>query len=129
MANSAQAASSANLFTTGLLKFVDLKLGYRLMLDRRVPMRCKLLAMGFAVALTGILEFLELPIEGMVAGLIPVIGLAGDIAVDGIELVAGPLLFACMLLPWLTPSSIASQVRGESNGSAKPPGKGPIIDV
>jgi len=43
---------------------------------------------------------LEIPVEGLLSILMPILGAMGDVVVDGAELVAGPLLLAGLLLPF-----------------------------
>ena len=113
---------------TGRHKLIDLKFGYALMWDRRVPIRAKVMAMALAIAITAFVEFLELPVEGLIAGLLSVFGVVGDIALDGFETIAGPIVLSGLLLPFLTPSTILSQIRRERSGLDES-SKSPIIDV
>lgn len=105
-----------------------MRLGFALMRDRRVPLRHKLLAVLLGLGITGIVEFLEVPIESVFAMLVPVLGALGDFVIDGAEVVAGPLLLATMLLPFLAPRNVVEQIHSERSGSPAAP-KGPIIDV
>ncbi len=105
---------------------LDLKLGFALMRDGRVPMRSKLVAILMGLAVTGIVEFLELPVEGMLTMLLPILGVAGDVVIDGAELIAGPLLLANALLPFVAPRHVVDQIRSERATGAP---KSPIIDV
>jgi hypothetical protein len=105
---------------------VDIRLGFALMRDRRVPLRNKLIALLLGLGITSIVEFLEIPVESILAVVLPVLGGAGDFILDGAELVVGPLLLANALLPFLTPRHVVDQLRAERAGA---PGKGPIIDV
>ena len=107
--------------------FLDVRLGFALMRDRRVPLRCKLTAVLIGLAVTGIVEFLEIPMEGVLSMLLPVLGAIGDIVVDGAEIIAGPLLLANVLLPFVAPRGIVDLVRAERSGSTAG-AKGPIID-
>jgi hypothetical protein len=107
---------------------LDVKLGFALMRDRRVPLRSKFLATLLGLAITGIVEFLEIPLEGVLAMLLPVLGAMGDFVIDGAELVAGPLLLASALLPFVAPRPVVDQVRAERSASTGGP-KSQIIDV
>ncbi|HEX4086642.1 MAG TPA: hypothetical protein VHY22_17145 [Chthoniobacteraceae bacterium] len=107
-------------------KFIDMKLGFALMRDRRVPLRSKLSAVLAGLLVTGLVEFLELPVEGVLSLILPIIGLGGDMVIDGAELVAGPLLLAHLLLPWIAPRAIVERIRAERNGEAP---KGRVIDI
>jgi len=104
---------------------LDVRLGFTLMRDRRVPLRAKLLAILIGLAVTALVEFLELPVEGVLSMLVPVLGAVGDVVVDGAEAIAGPLLLATTLLPFLAPRRIVDQIHSER---APSPGT-PIIDI
>jgi hypothetical protein len=97
---------------------MNMTLGYALLRDRRVPIRSKLIALGIGAATVGAIELLQLPIEGVVAALLPLIGAAGDIALDGAEAVVGPLLIATLILPHLAPVDLVRQIRAESERRA-----------
>ena len=97
---------------------LDMKLGFALMRDRRVPLRSKLLATLLGLAITGMVEFLELPVEGILSMLLPVLGAVGDVVLDGAEIVAGPLLLANVLLPFVAPRR--SWTRSAPNAPALP---------
>jgi hypothetical protein len=104
---------------------LDVKLGLALMRDHRVPWRAKLAALLLGVGITGLVEVLELPVEGLLSMLLPILGAAGDLALDGAELVAGPILLASLLLPFVAPREVVARIRAERAGG----GKSPIIDV
>ena len=78
---------------------MNIRLGYRLLRDHRVPIRAKLMALGIGAACIGALELLQLPLEAVLAAILPLIGITGDIAFDGAEAVVGPVIIATMLLP------------------------------
>ena len=63
-------------------KAMNIRLGYRLLRDHRVPIRTKLMALGIGAACIGALELLQLPLEAVLAGILPLIGITGDIAFD-----------------------------------------------
>jgi hypothetical protein len=110
----------------------DMSLGFALMGDRRVRLRHKALAIFLGLAITGIVEFLEIPVEGVMTMLIPILGVLGDAVVDGAEIVAGPILLAAVLLPFLAPHDLVEKIRSERSatpGASRRAGKGPIIDV
>lgn len=98
---------------------LDIKFGFSLLRNRRVPMRYKLLALGLGAALTAGLVALELPVESILAAL--VIGLPFDAALDGLETMVGPVLFGVLLLPHLAPRGLVEQIRLERSG--------PVVDV
>lgn len=97
---------------------MNMTLGYALLCDRRVPIRTKLIALGIGAAGVGAIELLQLPVEGVVAALLPLIGAAGDLALDGAEAVIGPVLIATLLLPHLAPADLVQQIRAETERTA-----------
>jgi hypothetical protein len=97
---------------------MNMPLGYALLRDRRVPIRTKLIALGIGAATVGAIEFLQLPIEGVVAMLLPFIGAAGDLALDGAEAVIGPVVIATLLLPYLASPDLVRQIRTETERMA-----------
>jgi hypothetical protein len=99
-------------------RVMNMPLGYALLRDRRVPIRTKLIALGIGAATVGTIELLQLPIEGVVAMLLPFIGAAGDLALDGAEAVIGPVLIATLLLPYLASPDLVRQVRTETERMA-----------
>ncbi|MGA3170796.1 MAG: hypothetical protein ABSE62_07255 [Chthoniobacteraceae bacterium] len=105
---------------------IDVRLGFALMRDRRVPLRSKALALLIGLALTCIAAVLELPIEGWLSLLVPVLGAAGDMVVDGAEMIAGPLFLAAALLPCLAPRAIVDRIRVERAAGGP---NSPIIDI
>ncbi len=98
---------------SGATRALDWKLGLRLLRDRRVPAKTKMLAlgMGFGALLT--LEVLELPLQTALALLVPVLGLAGDLALDGIELLSVPFFVATLVLPFLAPRDVVAALRAQ----------------
>jgi hypothetical protein len=97
---------------------MSMTLGYTLFRDHRVPIRSKLIALGIGAAAVGAIELLQLPVEGVVAALLPFIGAAGDLTLDGAEAVIGPILIATLLLPHLAPAGLVRQIRAETEGMA-----------
>ena len=71
---------------------MNIRLGYRLLRDHRVPIRTKLMALGIGAACIGALELLQLPLDAVLAGILPLIGITGDIAFDGAEAIVGPVI-------------------------------------
>ena len=69
---------------------MDVRLGYRLLKDHRVPLRAKLAALGIGAACIAALEVLELPLEAVLAAILPLVGITGDIALGGAEAVFRP---------------------------------------
>ena len=97
---------------------MNLALGYTLLRDRRVSIRAKLIALGIGAAVMGVIELLQLPIEGVFAAFLPFIGAAGDLALDGAEAIIGPVLIASVLLPHLAPADLVTQIRAETERTA-----------
>jgi hypothetical protein len=97
---------------------MNMTLGFALLRDRRVPIRIKLIALGLGAAGVGTIELLQLPVEGVLAALLPFIGAAGDLALDGAEAVIGPVLIATFLMPYLAPADLVRQIRAEAAGMA-----------
>ena len=58
-------------------------------------------------------EVLELPLEGVLAAILPLIGITGDVALDGVEAVVGPVIIATILLPYLVPPPLVQQIQAE----------------
>jgi hypothetical protein len=88
-------------------------LGYALLRDRRVSLRPKLMALGAGLAVMGIIQVLQIPFESVLAFVLPGVGAAGDVAVDGVEAVVVPVLVATLLMPYLAPPSIVQELRAE----------------
>ena len=92
---------------------LNMQLGYALLRDKRVPIRTKLIVLGIGAAIVGTVEVLQLPVEGVIAALLPLIGAAGDLAVDTAEAILGPVLIATVLLPHMAPADIVRQIQAE----------------
>ena len=92
---------------------MNIQLGYALLRDRRVPLRSKLMALAIGVGVVGFTELLQIPLESLFAVILPILGIAGDVALDGVEAIFGPLLIATLLLPYLAPDPIVQQIRFE----------------
>jgi hypothetical protein len=95
---------------------VDPKFGLRLLRDSRVPVKSKLAALALGLGAVFVLEILELPLQTALMFLLPVLGIAADFAIDGVELLAGPLLVASLTLQWIAPRAIVDQIRAEGDG-------------
>jgi len=94
-------------------KNMYIRLGYRLLGDHRVPIQAKLMALGIGAACIAALELLQLPLESVLAGIMPLLGISGDIAFDGAEAVVGPVIIATILLPYLVAPALVRQIRAE----------------
>ena len=88
-------------------------LGYALLRDRRVSLRTKLVALGAGLAVVGVIELLQVPLESALALFLPIVGAAGDVALDGAEALVIPVLVATLLMPHLAPPAIVQQLRAE----------------
>lgn len=95
---------------------LDVGLGFTLLKDRRVSWKTKLLALLIGAGIIGLLVLLELPVETIVGGMLLALGIAIDALVDGLEFLTGPILFAILLLPHLTPKTLVQQIRTERSG-------------
>lgn len=93
--------------------WLDVRLGFALLKDRRVPAVTKLAALGLGLAMTLALEALEVPLEGVFAALVPLLGIALDIVVDGVELLALPFLFGAIFITHMAPKGTVAIVRDE----------------
>jgi hypothetical protein len=91
----------------------DLKFGFALLRDRRVPVGAKLLALGLGVAATAVINALELPLEALIAVLLPGVGLTINAILNGMEFIAGPLLASALVLPFVAPRPLVEQIRAE----------------
>ncbi|MBC8102324.1 MAG: hypothetical protein H7Z41_07030 [Cytophagales bacterium] len=99
---------------------LDFKLGVSLLRDRRVPAATKLLALSIGVGLTFALEAFEMPLEAFVALVLPGVGLAANFAMDGIEAILCPLIFAALAVPHLAPQTVAAEARAVRRGLPNP---------
>src|SRR5580765_4190964 len=72
---------------------LDFGLGFTLLRDRRVPVATKLMALLLGIAAVFALSALELPVEMLIAALLNVPGIGLDFVIEGVEIIAGPILF------------------------------------
>lgn len=93
---------------------IDPKFGLKLLRDKRVPLQPKIAAFALGLGAVFVLEILELPLQMALMILLPIVGLAADLALDGVEILAGPLLVATLTLPYLAPRDIVDQIRVEA---------------
>ena len=110
-------------------RLFEFKLGFALLKDSRIPIRYKALAILLGLLITGVLELLELPFEAILAGLLPMIGIPGDIVLDGLEAVGGPIIFGCLILPFLAPRYLVDKIRSERDPGGNDQPNSPIIDI
>ncbi len=85
---------------------LNLRLGFKLLRDRRVSVGHKMLALAIGLGVTAGLIVLEIPLEGVLGALVPFLGLAVDTAVDGLEFVLLPLIVGALSLPFLVPRDL-----------------------
>ncbi len=100
--------------------FLDIKLGFSMLKDRRVPLRHKLLAVGLGAGLIALLIGLEFPLEALLA-LVPGVGLFLDAMTNTMEALLGTAGVAAILLPHLAPKLLTLQMRNERAGIIEEP--------
>lgn len=98
-------------------QILDAKLGWTLLRDKRVPMGKKALALALGAGATAALLAAELPLNALVALILPGIGFGLDAIMDSAEVVVGPVLFASLVLPHLAPKNVVQQIRAERYGT------------
>ena len=106
------AAVAARRFV-GENKPLDFKLGAALFRDRRVAVPHKMAALALGFIGVVILNAVELPVETLLALALPVVGFGIDLALNGFEWIAGPLLMAAFALPHIAPREFVQRVREE----------------
>ena len=87
---------------------IDIRLGFALLRDNRIPLVKKLLALLLGVIGMFLIQVLEIPIEVLTVILGSPFGLE-----DGIEAFIWPVVLASAILPYLTPMELVDQLRGE----------------
>jgi hypothetical protein len=95
---------------------LDFRLGVALFKDRRVPVPHKMMALALGVIVILALNAMELPLETLVAFLLPIVGAGIDLAFNGVENIVGPLLLAALLLPHVAPKALVQRIRAERSG-------------
>ena len=98
---------------------LDVRFGFALLRDRRIPLGAKLLALILGGALIALVVSLEIPMEGLLTLLLPFLALP-DFVVDGMEAVLGPFVLGALLLPFLAPRPLVDQIRAERAGVLSP---------
>jgi hypothetical protein len=66
--------------------------------DKSVPVKRKLLCLGAGIGIMLLLQLLELPIEALLAALLPLVAIPLIAILDGLEILILPILFAALLL-------------------------------
>ena len=121
---------------------LDVKFGIALLRERRIPLKSKLLAFGLGVGLLALLLAFQIPVEAVVTFLAPIL-LPLDLAIDGFEIVALPILFMTLLLAYVAPRALVQEIRAErlamnngviggtqsDVGNVVYDSNGPVIDV
>jgi hypothetical protein len=98
-------AGSTQVASEVVRKHFDIRLGWTLLRDKRVPIVKKLLALGLGGLLMLVVVGLEIPLELLAAVF------ALPIAIfDGLEALILPVAFGCALLPRLTPAPILKDI-------------------
>jgi len=92
--------------------WLNLRLGFALLRDRRVSLLTKLASLASGVVLTAILVAIEFPLEGLIGLLLPFLGLAFDFVFDGLEIVVLPLLVSAIVIRWLAPKNVVASLLG-----------------
>ncbi len=99
---------------------LDVKLGWTLLRDRRVPLSKKALGVFLGAGATAALLAAEVPLGALLALLLPGAGLGLDALMDVAEIAVGPALFASLLMPYIAPKNVVQQVRMEQYGKPIP---------
>ena len=103
---------------------MNLVLRKRLLLDSRIPIQSKIIAYVIGLAVFAVLSLIELPVETALAFCLPLIGIVGDVAIEGAEFIAVPLLIAALLLPYIAPAGAVELVRRDLEKNVTPPNRG-----
>ena len=94
----------------------DLKLGFALFKDKRISPLHKLLSIGIGAAATGVCIAFEIPLESIVATLLPIFGAALDIVADGVEAIVITSMVGCLLLPFIANKETVNQIMLDRSG-------------
>lgn len=103
---------------------LDVKFGIALLRDRRIALSSKIMAFGLGVGLMALLLAVEVPLEAIVTFLAPIL-MPLDFAIDGLELIALPMLLMALLIAHVAPRQLVDQIRAERFFAQD----GPVIDV
>ena len=82
-------------------RFLNFRLGWQLFRDPRVSVAKKGAAVSIGIIITLLLIVCEVPLEGLLGLMAPLVGVAADVLVDGAELVLLPLIIAMAILPYM----------------------------
>jgi|GEM_PF-837260 len=101
--------------------FLDIKLGFSMLKDRRVSIRPKLLAVGLGAGLIAVIVGLELPLESILSVIVPGLGLAAVVVTDSMETFIGTVGLAAIILPHVAPKLLTQQICSERAGIIEEP--------
>ena len=90
--------------------FLDLQTGFSMFRNRSIPGSLKVGSLTLGLLATLLLTAFEIPLEGIVGLLLPFVGPAIDLAIDGAEVVLLPLLFGAAILPHLVRRRAANRI-------------------
>ena len=107
---------------------LDIKFGFALLRDKRVPFTSKLLSLVAGIGLLALLLLLQIPVEVVATTLAPIL-LPLDFAIDGLELVALPILFMSLLLAYIAPRSLVDTIHAERMLGKTANSNSDVIDV
>jgi hypothetical protein len=84
---------------------IDPRRGWSLLTNPGVAAGPKFSALAIGLALTGLLVLFEVPLEGAISVLAPILGLVAGAFADGMEILVLPLLIACASLSIILPTT------------------------
>lgn len=90
---------------------LDVKYGFSLFKDPRVPVGLKAAAIGIAFVIFFVIQALELPLEALIGLLLPIVGVEFDFLFSGVEFVLLPGILACLILPQIVRTPKPAQAR------------------
>lgn len=99
---------------------LNMKLGFALLKDRRIGVWPKFVSLAIGGAIAAGIVALEIPLEAILAIVLPGLGLALDYVADGMEAVVVPFLLASLLLPFIAPRRLVDQVMAERDSAVSP---------
>ena len=107
---------------------LDIKFGFALLRDKRVPFKSKLMSLAFGVGMLALLLLLQIPLEAIATFLAPVL-LPLDFLIDGLELVALPVLFTAISVAHIAPRATVDALYSERLDAQPLSNMGNVIDV
>lgn len=91
---------------------LDIKFGVALLRDRRIPIKSKLMSLSGGIGLLALLLAFEIPVEAIATFLAPIL-LPLDFVIDGLEIVALPILFMTILIAHFAPRPLVDAIYAE----------------